>query len=112
MTQYNTLKVKLPNSQLSMLKSGIKNETEVTLNLSSNVIGHSSDETSFSNKLSLTVAQVSRLRKAFANSSSANTKLSKTQLSKMVQLGGFLSLMPGALFFNLKKLTNKKIKTL
>ena len=38
MTQYNTLNVKLSNSQLSKLKSGIKNSTEVILNLSSNVI--------------------------------------------------------------------------
>ena len=36
MTQYNTLNVKLSNSQLNKLKSGIKNGTEVTLNLSSN----------------------------------------------------------------------------
>ena len=34
MTQYNTLNVKLPNSQLNKLESGIKNRTEVTLNLS------------------------------------------------------------------------------
>ena len=38
MTQYSTLNVKLSNSQLSKLKSGRKNYTEVTLNLSSNVI--------------------------------------------------------------------------
>ena len=33
MTQCNTLKVKLFNSQLIKLKSGIKNGTEVTLKL-------------------------------------------------------------------------------
>ena len=33
MTQYNTLQVKLSNSHLNKLKSGIKNSTEVTLNL-------------------------------------------------------------------------------
>ena len=42
MTYYNTLNVKLSNSQLNTLKSDIKNGTEVTLNLSSNVIGNSS----------------------------------------------------------------------
>ena len=51
MTQYNTLNVKLSNSQLIKLKSGIK---------------------------------------AFVNSWSANIKFSKTQLSKIVQLGGFV----------------------
>ena len=38
MTQYNTLNVKLSNSQPNTLKSGIKNGTQVTLNPSSNVI--------------------------------------------------------------------------
>ena len=43
MTQYNTLNVKLSNLQLNQLKSGIKNGTEVTLKISSNVVGDSND---------------------------------------------------------------------
>ena len=43
------------------------------------MIGDSNDETNFPHKLLLTVWQVSRLHEAFANNSSANTKLSKTQ---------------------------------
>ena len=78
MTQYNLLNVKLSNSQLSKLKSGIKNGTEVTLTFSSNVAGDSNDENNFSHKLLLTNTQVSKLRKDFANGSSANTKLLKT----------------------------------
>ena len=54
MTQCNTLKVKLFNSQLNKLKSGIKNGTEVTSKLSSNVVGDSNDETNFPHKLLLT----------------------------------------------------------
>ena len=38
MTQYNTFNLKLSNSQLNKLKSAIKDDTEVTLNLSSNLI--------------------------------------------------------------------------
>ena len=38
MTQYNTLNVKLSNSKLNKLKSGIKNGTKVTLKISSNVV--------------------------------------------------------------------------
>ena len=49
MTQYNTLNVKLSNSQLNKLKSQIKNGTDVTLIFSSNVIGESNDETNFPN---------------------------------------------------------------
>ena len=45
MTQYNSLNVKLSNSQLNKLKSIIKNETDVVLRLSSNMIGNSDDET-------------------------------------------------------------------
>ena len=63
MTQYNALNEKLSNSQLSKLKSGMKNGTEATLNLSSNVIGSSNDETNFTYKLSLTNTQISTLRK-------------------------------------------------
>ena len=51
MTQYNTLNVKLSNSQLNKLKSGVKNGTEVTLNLLSNLNGISDDEANFPRKL-------------------------------------------------------------
>ena len=87
MTQYNSLNVKLSNSQLNKFKSAIKNETEVVLRLSSNMIGD--DETNFPHKLLLTNRQVSNLRKALANNSSTDIKLSKTRLSKMIQSGGF-----------------------
>ena len=95
MTQYNSLNVKLTNSQLNKLKSAIKNKNEVVLRLSSNVIGD--NETYFPHKLFLTNRQVSNLRKAFANHVSADTKLSKTQLSKMIQSGGFLGRLLGPL---------------
>ena len=74
------------------LKPGIKNGTEVTLNLSSNVIGEFSDKTNFPHNLLSTDRQVSRLRIAFVNNLSANMKLSKAQLSKMVEFGQ--SLLP------------------
>ena len=51
MTQYNTLNVKLSNSQLSKLKSGIKKDNEITLKLSSHFIGDSNDEKNFMHKL-------------------------------------------------------------
>ena len=74
MTQYNTVNVKLSNSQLNKLKSGIKNNAEVTLKVSSNVIGDSNDENNFLHKFLLTNTQVSSLRKVFANSSPADIK--------------------------------------
>ena len=95
MTQYNCLNVKLSNSKLNKLKSAIKNETEVVLILSSKMIGH--NETNFPHKLLLTNRQVLNLRKAFANHSSADIKLSKSQLSKMIQSGWFLGRLLGLL---------------
>ena len=60
------------------------------LRLSSSMIGNSNDNTNFPHELLLTNSQVANLRKAFANHTSSDIKLSKTQLSKMIQLGGFL----------------------
>ena len=98
MTQYNSLNVKLSNSQLSKLKSAIKtDETDVVLRLSSNMIGNSGDNTNFPHELLLTNRQVANIRKAFANRLSTDIKLSKTQLSKMIQSGGFLGKLLGPL---------------
>ena len=58
MTQYNTLNAKLSNSQLNKLKSAIQNGTEITWNLSSNLIWIFNDETNFPHKLLLTNTQV------------------------------------------------------
>ena len=97
MTQYNRLKTKLSNSQLNKVKSAIKNEDEVVIRLSSNMIGDSNDQTNFPHELLLTDRQVSNIRKAFANNSSVDIKFSKAQLSKMIQSGGFLSKLLGPL---------------
>ena len=51
MTQCNTLNVKLSNSQLSKVKSGIKNDAEVTLKLLSTFLGDCNDENDFPYKL-------------------------------------------------------------
>ena len=91
MSQCNILNVKLPNSQFNKLKSGIKNDTLVTINLSSGPVGESNDETNYPHKSLLINTQVSKIRKAFPNELSANIKFSKLQLSRMIQLGGFLS---------------------
>ena len=95
MTQYDSLNVKLSNSQLNKLNSAIKNESEVVLRLSSNMIGN--NETNFPHELLLTDRQGSSLRKSFASHSSADIKLSKAQLSKMIQSGGFLGRLLGPL---------------
>ena len=97
MTQYNSLNVKLSNSQLNKPKSSIKSETDVVLRISSNMVGNSNDDTNFTHELLLTNRKVANIRKVFANHSSTDIKLSKTQLSKMIQSGGFLGKLLGPL---------------
>ena len=97
MTQYSSLNVKLSNLQLNKLKSSIKNEADVVLRISSNMVGNSNDNTNFPHELLLTNRQVANICKAFAKNTSTDIKLSKTQLSKMIQSGGFLGRLLGPL---------------
>ena len=97
MTQCNSLNVKLSNSQLNKLKSAIKNENNVVLRLSSNMIGNTDDNTNFPHELLLTNRQVANLRKAFAKNTLTDIMLSKTHLSKMIQSGRFLGRLLGPL---------------
>ena len=78
----------MSNFQINELKSGIKNNIELTLKISSNIVGDSNNENN---------TQVTKLRKAFPNKSSANIKLSKTHLHKIGQSGGFLGRLLGPL---------------
>ena len=95
MTQYNSLNVKLSNSQFKKFKAAIKNKPEVVLRLSSNIIDD--EAINFPHKLLVSNRQVETLPKAFGNHSSTGIKLSKTQLSKMIQSGGFLGRLLGPL---------------
>ena len=54
------------------------------------MVGNSNDNTNFPHELLLTNRQVANIRKAFDKNTSTDIKLSKTQLSKMIQSGGFL----------------------
>ena len=97
MIQYNSLNVKLSNSKFNKLKSARRNETDVVLRLSSNMIDNSDDITNFPRELLLTNREVANLRKTFAKNTSTDIILSKTQLSKMMQSGGFLGRLLGPL---------------
>ena len=70
------------------------------------------NETNFPHKLLLTNRQVSNLCKASANYLSADIKLSKTQLSKMIQSGRFLGRLPGPLLKTGLPLIKNAIKPL
>ena len=90
----------------------MKNNTEVTLKISANVIGDSNDKNNFPHKLLLTNTHVSRLHKASANNSSANIKLPKTQLHKIGESGGFLGRLLGPLLKSGLPLMGSVIKSL
>ena len=97
MTQYNGVNVKISNSQFNKLKTTIKNKTDVVIRISPNMIGDFNDKGFFPHELLLTNRQVSSIRKAFSNNSAVDIKFSKTQLSKMIQSGGFLGKLLGPL---------------
>ena len=65
------------------------------MKISSNIVGDSNDENDFPHKFLLTNTQVSKLGWALVNNFLANTKLSKTQLYKIGQSGGFLGRLLG-----------------
>ena len=50
MAHYNSVSIKLPNSQLNKLKSATKSETGITLRLSPNMIDNSNDKANFPHK--------------------------------------------------------------
>ena len=112
MTQNNSLNVKLSNSQLNKLKSAVKSETDVVLRLSSNMVGNSGDNTNFPHELLLTNRSVANLCKTFAKNTSTNIKLSKTQLSKVIQSGEFLGKLLGPFLRTGLLLMKSVIKTL
>ena len=78
MTQYNSLNVKLSNSQLNKSKSTAKHENEAVLRILSDMIGNSDGVTNVLHKLLLTNRQVANLHKTFVNYLSADIKQSKT----------------------------------
>ena len=61
------------------------------------MIGNRNAETNFLHKCLLTNRQVANIRKSFANNSSTDIELWKTQLSRLIQLGGFCGRLLGPL---------------
>ena len=74
------------------------------------MVSNSNDNTNFPHELLLTNRQVANIRKAFAKNISTDVKLSKTQLSKMTQSGGFLGNLLGKLAGPLMKVVIPLVK--
>ena len=86
MVEYSKVNVKLTDRQLKKLKTTVKNETETTLRMSLKIL----DGNDMPLELLLTTRQKTKLRNAFNNNMSTDLKLSKAQISKIIQPGGFL----------------------
>ena len=79
-------KLRLSNTQLKKLKDAVKDNTGTTLQINLKMF----DGNDLPHDLLLTTRQKTKLRNAFNNNMSANIKLSKAQISKIIQSGGFL----------------------
>ena len=84
MVEYNTVIAKLLNSQLNKLKSAVKNKQGTTLRMNAKIF----NENDLSHELLLTTRQTTNLRNAIKNNLQTNIKLSKAQISKIIQSGG------------------------
>ena len=86
MVEYNKVNVKLADTQLKKLKTATKDKTGTTSRMSFKVL----DRNDLPHELLLTTRQKTNLRNAFNNNMSTDLKLSKAQISKIIQSGGFL----------------------
>ena len=86
MVEYNKVNVKLSGIHLKKLKNTVKDKTGITLRISLKM----SNGNNLPHELLLTTRQKTKVRNAFNNNMSTDLKLSKAQISKIIQSGGFL----------------------
>ena len=86
MVEYSKVNVKLSDTQLKKLKTAVKDKTGTTLRISLKMFNGND----LPHELLLTTRQKTKLRNAFNNNMSTDLKLSKAQISKIIQSDGFL----------------------
>ena len=86
MVEYNTINAKLSNSQLNKLKNSVKKKQGTTLRMNARMFNGNN----LPHELFLTTRQTTKLRNPIENNMSTGIKLSKTQISRIIQSGGFL----------------------
>ena len=89
MVQYSNVNAKLTDTQLKKLKTAVKNKTGTTLRMNLKML----DGNDVPYELLLTTRQKTKLRNALSNNISTDLKLSKAQILKIIQSGGFLGLL-------------------
>ena len=93
MVEYNTINVKLSDSQLNKLKIAVKKKQGTTLRMSATMLSANN----LPHELLLTTRQTTKPRNAIENNMATDIKLSKAQISKIIQSGGFLVKLLGPL---------------
>ena len=93
MVEYNTINAKLSDSQLNKLKGAVKNKQGTTLRMSARIFNGDN----LPHEWLLTTRQITKLRNAIENNMATDIKLSKAQISKIIQSGGFLGKLLGPL---------------
>ena len=108
MVEYNTVNAKLSDSQLNKLKSAVKNNQGTTLRMNTRMFSANN----LPYELLLATRQTTKLRNAVEKNMSTNIKLSKAQVSKIIQTGGFLGKLLGPLLKTGLSLIKNVIKPL
>ena len=93
MVEYTKVNVRLSDSQIKKLKDAVSNNTGTILRISLKMfIGNN-----LPHELLLTTRQKTKIRNAFNNNRSTDLKLSKAQINRIIQSGGFLGKLLGSL---------------
>ena len=100
MVEYTKVNVKLSNTQIKKLKDAVKNNTGTILGISLKMFNGNN----LLHELLLTTRQKTKIRNAFNNNTSTDIRLSKVQINKIIQSGGFL----GRLLIKNRITINKK----
>ena len=108
MVEYNTVNAKLSNSQLNKLKSSVKNKQGTTLRMNARMFNGNN----LPHELLLTTRHITKLRNNIENNLQTDIKLSKAQISKIIQSGGFLGKLLGPLLKTGLSLLKSVIKPL
>ena len=106
--EYNTVNAKLSNLQLNKLKSAVKNKQGTTLRMNARMFNGNN----LPHELLLTTRQTTKLINAIENNFQTDIKLSKAQISKIIQSGGFLGKLLGPLLKTRLPLFKSVIKPL
>ena len=108
MVKYTKVNVRLSDSQIKKLKDAVSNNTGTTLRISLKMFNGNN----LPHELLLTTRQKTKIRNAFNNNTSTDIKLSKAQISKTIQSGGFLGKLLGPLLKTGLPLIKNVIKSL